>query len=103
MTEIKILDHPNLIRHRVLTADEKKVHDNLFDRMKQMMIDNGVHIVMNNYVYIPVYENGVRVDKSYRVKVDGIIYKKITEMYGGKLPQHIELVTAETIDGSKIV
>lgn len=97
-----IVDYPARITNRVLTDDQKKMVDELGNKMRDMMEKHNVHMNINNYIYMPVYKNGVRIDKSFRIKVDGPIYNQIKAGYGGKLPRHVEFVEAEKLDRNEI-
>jgi hypothetical protein len=48
-----IVDYPARITNRVLTDDEKKMVDELGNKMRDMMEKHNVHMNINNYIYMP--------------------------------------------------
>ncbi len=97
-----IVDYPERVFNRVLTDEQKEMIDAAGIKMREMMTKYNVHMVINNYIYMPVYKDGVRIDKSFRIKVDGPIYNQIKTGYGGKLPRYVEIVEAERLDINEI-
>ena len=74
----------------------KQIHNNTNDilnkytcNINNFINDNNISFVVNQYIYIPCTKNGVRIDKSLRLKVGGAIYNKLMEAGNGKLPKSI--------------
>lgn len=97
-----IIDYPEIIRHRVLSDDERKMVEESAKRMSAMFKDAGAHIILNGYIYLEVRENGMPTRKQLRIRVDGGVYKKLMEWNEGKLPQYVEVKLAESLDAKNI-
>jgi hypothetical protein len=97
-----IVDYPSRISHRVITEEDARIITKFTDRMSEMMDEYKVHMVINEYIYIGVWKDGVPIDKSMRVRVDGPVYNTIKEMNGGEFPRHIHIEEALKIDKDSI-
>ena len=97
-----IVDYPERITTRVLTDEQKKMVNELGDKMRDMMEQYNVHMNINNYIYLPLSKDGVRIDKSLRIKVDGPIYNQIKAACGGELPRRMEILEAKKLDSNEI-
>lgn len=96
-----IVDYPARMSHS-LTPDEFEKMSQITDKIAELKQKYNVHNVINNYIYMPLWENGKRIDKSLRIKVDGQIYKKLVSMYDGELPRHVQLLDAKNMDENEI-
>jgi hypothetical protein len=100
--DIHIVDYPSGISHKVITEEDASRIAKFTSRMSEMMDEYKAHMVINEYIYIGVRKNGIPIDKSLRVKVDGPVYNKIKEMNGGEFPRYIHIEEAEKLDRDAI-
>jgi len=96
-----IVDHPMRTFHTPTTEEFDKMNQ-MSDKISELKYKYKVHNVINEYIYMPLWENGYRIDKSLRIKVDGDIYKKIVSTCGGELPRYVQLEHAKNLDENEI-
>lgn len=100
--KIKILDYPSRIKFVAPTEDDIKLYNDVQINLSKLIDIYNIHAVINNYIYLPLYENGFRSNKSLRLKVDGPIYNKLIELYDGELPRKLSVVEGEQLDSNEI-
>jgi len=100
--KIKIIDYFSRIRFVAPTEDDKKLYNDVRINLFKLIDKYNIHAVINNYIYLPLYENGFRLNKSLRIKVDGPIYKKLLELHDGELPRNLSLIEGEQLDNNEI-
>ena len=98
-----IVDYPQRMTGRVLTDVERSQILQFQERMSAMMDKYKSHVVMNDYIHIPVRDgDGLYMHKYMRVKVDGHIYNQIKDANGGVFPRDIYIKDAEKLDADMI-
>lgn len=102
MPDTHIVDYPSRITHRVLSDDDVKRIDEVSNRMNELIEKYKVHVVINEHIYFGVRKDGIPIDKSLRVKVDGPVYNAIKQMNGGEFPRYINIEEAEKLDRDAI-
>jgi len=103
MTNVKfdpvIIDYPS---HYINTNIDEKKSCLIHDTLKKLNEKYKVHIVLNDYIYIAIRKNGIPIDKSLRIKVNGDIYNTIMKANNNELPKYMEIIDAERLDNTEI-